>query len=241
MIKDSLNVNPINTAVGVGLGLKYMLDHNLQYIRKGDIIVLVPEYQLFFKNFNSGSKEVLRIVLDVNKSNIRLLNREQIMTSIPACGHFIFSKLNPTEYINVNTAASDIYGVNAYNQFGDAVTHWSMERRKVTPFKTIDPEFYNPKVMEALKEYEQTIHQQGAVLYVSYPGCQDISFHRSEKAIEKVKEELIKNKFKTLGFPERYVMPDSLLFEAPYHLNKQGVDHRTMLLVEDMKDYLYVY
>lgn len=233
MIKDSLGLNPINTAVGVGLSLKYMLDHNLQYVRNGDIIVLAPEYHHFFRDSDYGSKEMLGIALDVNRSNIRLFNRKQIMNSLKSSGAFIFSKLNPMEYTAVNEE-DDLYGTGAYNQFGDAYRHWTMEKRKVTPFKKIDPGTYNPQVIERLKEYEQMIRRKGAVLFITYPGVQDISFERSKEAIEKVKDELMKNGFKVLGTPERYEMPDSLLFEAPYHLNKEGVDYRTRLLIEDM-------
>jgi len=31
------------------------------------------------------------------------------------------------------------------------------------------------------------------------------------------------------------MVPDSLLFDSPWHLNKQGVDLRTRLLIEDLK------
>ena len=237
ILKDSLNLNPINTGVGIGLSLKYMLDHTLQYVRGGDIVVLSPEYQHFFRDVDYGSKVMLGIVLDVNRSNIRLLNMKQIINSVRSCGEFIFSKLNPMDYINDN-AGYDIYGTGVYNQFGDASSHWLMERREGTPFKVINPETYNPKVVEALQEYEQIIRNKKAILLVTYPGVQDISFYRSQEAIEKVKKGLIASDLKILGTAERYLMPDSLLFEAPYHLNKQGVDYKTRLLIEDIKSWM---
>lgn len=30
-------------------------------------------------------------------------------------------------------------------------------------------------------------------------------------------------------------MPDSLMFDSPYHLLKKGVDYKTQLLIEDLK------
>ena len=41
--------------------------------------------------------------------------------------------------------------------------------------------------------------------------------------------------FELLGYPERYRMNDSLMFDTTYHLSKKGVDLRTQLLIEDIK------
>jgi hypothetical protein len=38
-----------------------------------------------------------------------------------------------------------------------------------------------------------------------------------------------------MGSPERYVMPETLMFDTPYHLIKKGVDLRTELMIEDIK------
>jgi hypothetical protein len=49
-----------------------------------------------------------------------------------------------------------------------------------------------------------------------------------------IRDELEKN-FTVLGTPERYMMPDSLMFNSSYHPNKKGVDIRTSRLIEDIK------
>jgi hypothetical protein len=46
------------------------------------------------------------------------------------------------------------------------------------------------------------------------------SFHKSEDIIAVIRSELEKN-FKVLGTPERCRMPDSLMFDTSYHLNKK--------------------
>jgi hypothetical protein len=69
---------------------------------------------------------------------------------------------------------------------------------------------------------------------VSYPGFQDKSFYKSIDIIREVQKEYERN-FTVLGTPERYMMPDSLMFDSPYHLTRQGVERRTKLLVEDIR------
>jgi hypothetical protein len=78
------------------------------------------------------------------------------------------------------------------------------------------------------------VEEKGASLYLTYPSYLDESFYKSEDIISTVRTELEKN-FKVLGTPERYMMPDSLMFDTSYHLNKKGVDIRTARLIEDIR------
>lgn len=66
MIKDSLQINPINTAIEASIGIQFMIDNTLEYVQDGDIVVLVPEYFIYYRSLNLGSKELMRTILDVN-------------------------------------------------------------------------------------------------------------------------------------------------------------------------------
>jgi hypothetical protein len=233
MVKDSLNINPINTSIGIELGLKYMLDNTSQFIREGDIVVVIPEYQHFFRDYDYGSEDLLRMVWDVDKSKIRLLSKNQIKNCFPFIFYLSLSKLNILEYLNVKKM--NIYNVHSINEYGDNVAHWNMERRPFYPARMIDTALYNPKVMEGLKNFEEKVRQRGAVLFVSYPSFQDLSFDNSPDAISMIEEEYKKNGFTILGDPYRYRFDDSLMFDSPSHLNKEGTDIRTQLLIEDLK------
>ena len=37
-----------------------------------------------------------------------------------------------------------------------------------------------------------------------------------------------------LGYPERYKIPNNMMYNTPYHLTKEGVDLRTQRLIEDL-------
>ena len=75
LIKDSLKLNPINAGIHASIGLIYMLSNSLEFIKKGDIVVLVPEYQQFYGDaaFGSEGEELTRTIFDVNKSKFKLL------------------------------------------------------------------------------------------------------------------------------------------------------------------------
>jgi len=95
MIKEELNLNPINTGVHASIGIRYMLENTIQYVREGDIIILALEYSHFYHDYNSGSAELLRTIFDVELSNIRLLNLQQIVGLIPHVPKYSLSKFRP--------------------------------------------------------------------------------------------------------------------------------------------------
>jgi hypothetical protein len=93
---------------------------------------------------------------------------------------------------------------------------------------------FNREIIGKIKEFEKTVEQKGAKFYITYPSYMATSFEKSVDIIAVIRDELEKN-FTVLGTPERYMMPDSLMFDTSYHLNKKGVDIRTFRLIEDIK------
>ncbi|MDR1584151.1 MAG: hypothetical protein LBS55_13020 [Prevotellaceae bacterium] len=231
MIKDSLNVNPINTGINAGIGLKFMFDNTLQYIRKGDIIIAPLEYSYSTHEYDYGSEALVRIVMDVNRGYLRLLNFQQIFTLLPFIPKYFVSKLNPLAYFNIEINHPQ-YSINSFNQYGDEYAHWNMKNRTFVPSDRLDD--FNQQIIEKIKDFEKNVTEKGAKLYLTYPSYLDRSFHKSEDIIVTIQTELEKN-FKVLGTPERYMMPDSLMFDTSYHLNKKGVDIRTARLIEDIR------
>jgi len=55
------------------------------------------------------------------------------------------------------------------------------------------------------------------------------------EVLESIENVVNEKNFKTLGTPRRYSMPEEMMFNTHYHLNKRGVDYRTQLLIEDIK------
>jgi hypothetical protein len=234
-IKDSLHLNPINTAIHAGIGLKYMLENTLQYTQKGDIIVLAPEYDHFYEDWNHSSNVLFRMVFDVKRMGIKLLNRKQIQNCIPYTGGYILSKVNVCEYINIDE--DETYSVNSFNIFGDADAHWILKNRQFKPFGQTSFTKYNPDIMMQIKLIFNELQKKGCTPLISYPGFQESSFNNTKESITNVEKEFHANGFTVLGTPQRYMMPDSLMFDTPYHLNKTGVERRTALLIEDLKAY----
>ncbi len=230
MIKNKLNINPINTGVHASIGIRYMLENTIQYVRDGDIVILSLEYVHFYRDYNYVSEELLRTIFDVDLSKIKLLNLQQAVNLIKYVPKYSFSKIKPNEYFN--TIESDIYSVNSFNEWGDVDAHWGLGKRIFRPLKSI-PGKYNKSIILHILEFQTEVIKRKATLFITFPGLQDVSFLNCIGQIDKVAIEFKKHDFLTLGHPERYKIPNHMMFNTPSHLNKKGVDHRTRQFIDD--------
>ena len=230
-VKDSLNLYPINTAVHAALGLKYMLTNTLQYIQKGDVIIVSPEYYHFFQPYDHSSEQLFRAVFDVDKSKIELLSARQLIKLLGHLPKYSLSKFKPNEYFFFNE--SEYYGVNSFNKYGDVDAHWEINETKYFP-KKIEGDF-NEEVMIKLSEFEKAARDKGATVYVSFPCLDEFSFKKSINEIAIVEKKFHKYDFRVLGKAVDYKMSVDMIFDSRYHLNKRGLDHRTDLILRDFK------
>lgn len=232
MIRDSLKLFPINTSIHLAIGLIYMMDNILPFIRNGDIVVVSPEYNHFYGDFAYGNEELLRTVMDIDFVQLKKLRWKQWINFFPFIPRYAINKFDPTEYYK--TESDDIYGVHSFNKYGDGYKHWKLKKINFDADGAIDGNF-NFSVLNDLFKFKQQVIAKGAVLFITFPGFQSAAFDNNKSQIMKVESELKKKGFTILGSPERYKMPDSLMFNSSYHLIKKGVDYRTALLIQDLK------
>ncbi|RYE29713.1 MAG: hypothetical protein EOP42_13770 [Sphingobacteriaceae bacterium] len=235
-IQDSLHINPINTGIHINIGLKYMLENTLQYIQPKDVVILSAEYQQFYGDLADGEAELFSIVTDVVPQSWKLLDYKQYFKLLKLVPQFAQTKLQPRflflKYPQDTTVGR--YDRKAFNQFGDATVHWKLSAENPKPYAAITASF-NEDILQKLIQFKDAIIQRKAKLYITFPGYQASSFKINQVQIKQIQQKLTDNHFDIISTPEEYIIPDSLIFDTPYHLTKKGVDLRTKLLINDLK------
>jgi hypothetical protein len=238
IIKDSLHLNPINTSISIGLGAKYMFQHNLEYLRPTDIVVAALEYENYVNEWDIGTEDLASLVFDVSFRNLRFLSVKQIFKMIvPGLSIRWWSRYNTLKNKLKNKSIidiSNIYNKYSFNEFGDNYKHWEEKSDLSIKNYAIQGKL-NHEVFEKLKKIEKMINKRGARLLITYPCLNFSSIKLSEKIITDIQKELEQN-FHVLGTPLRYSIPDTLLFDSPYHPVKKGIDIRTNNLIEDIRN-----
>ena len=231
-IKDSLRLYPINTAIYAGIGLLYMMDNTIRYTKKGDIIILAPEYGFFYDRNIYGNGALLKLIADTDVLELLDLKAGQLKNIYGNFMRYSFSKFIPTEYLFF--PENDVYSVNSFNQYGDTYAHWTMQQRKFRPADSIGG-VYNPNTIKFIDKFRFELEKKRAKLFITYPPFQATSYDRIINQIKRVEKELKDNDFELLGTSERYRISDTMMFDSPYHLLKNGVDYRTQLLIADLR------
>ena len=230
-IKDSLHLNPVNTGVNVGIGIKYMLENTLQFVKRSDTVIIIPEYEIYYHPYDVAFDELLRTIFDVSPNKIKFLSFKQGVNLVEYIPKFSLTKFDPSEYVGFKE--SDVYSVNSYNNFGDVDAHWNLARRTYVA-TSIDGNF-NETIVKKIKEFETAASNKGAVVYLSFPCLDEASFNISREKVLKVEKVLQQHHFKLLGNAQRYVLPSEMMFNTKYHPNKAGLELRTKLFMEDFR------
>ena len=230
-LSDSLHLNTINTGVHAQIGLQYMMDHCLPFVRKGDIVWLIPEYNQFFGNFAYGSEELLRTLLDVDAAGLAHLNAKQMANLLPLLPEYAFSKFRQREYF-YHFDPDNVYLKTAFNSYGDVYKHWALPREKVNTDVRLSENF-NEEILNEILKFESELTQKGAQLFFAFPSYQQSSFQVNRNEIALVESKIKQSKIKVLGSADRYCLNDTLFFNTTYHLSGAGVKIRTKQLIED--------
>ncbi|MGI4728247.1 MAG: hypothetical protein ACRYGB_06725 [Janthinobacterium lividum] len=205
-IQDSLHIHPINTGIHINIGLKYMLQNTLQYVKPGDVIVLSTEYQQFYGDLADGEAELFSIVTDVVPHSRNLLDYKQYFKLIKLIPQFAQSKLQP-RFLFFKYPQDTIigrYDRKAFNQFGDATAHWKLSAENPKPYATITSNFNND-ILQKLIQFKDTIQQKEAKLYITFPGYQASSYKINQPEIKQVQQKLKDNKFNLMNLLFRTV------------------------------------
>lgn len=236
MIQDSLGMNPVNMAIHASIGLKYMMDKILPQISAGDVVVVCAEYEQFNDGYAYGREELLRTIFDVKTNSLNEISIKQWYHVSPFIPKYALSKFVISEYLKSKNDEAH-YLESAFNQYGDVTSHWNLKAATVQAFPnhlgSIDLD-----VIGLLSEFNAEAISRGGRVILTFPGLQATSFRNNSQNIDTYFSVLETSGFTLAGNPTRYIIPDSLIFDTPYHLTRVGTAIRTNLLIHDLRPLL---
>lgn len=226
-IKDSLNINVVNVGLHAGIGLKYMIDDIILYVRKGDTVVFAPEYNHFYCNM-AGEPEVISEIMSVTGfKKARLLNIPQWLNVIKGIPTYLGTQLCSQK------GNSSVYKASNFNEYGDEVRHWQLPCipiAKPTKWKNGFNTTMSRYFIDRLKEL-----QTRCKIIVIPPAYMQISYDFHKKEILEVASFLEQEGFSFAISPQECAFPDDYAYDTDYHMNKKGVDNRTAILIKSLR------
>jgi hypothetical protein len=243
MIEKRVGLSAFNMGLNAGLGLRFMLDEVKPYIKSGDVIVVIPEYQQFLGNTLNGESggELLSVINVFPESIMYIKSPMQYLSLSKALPEFIRSKsiMFLKEKIG-GIQKSEIYFRKAFNENGDVISHLGKKSADVgvdiSKLELFEKKSaFNYDSIKILNEYNNYITNIGAKVLLTFPCIPQIHYNQNKEYIESIHNCLKDNlKLQIIGTPMDYVFPVSDFFNTVYHLNTMGREIRTIKLANDL-------
>ena len=227
-----------NLGMHAGLGLNYMLEDARNYIDSGDIVVVIPEYELFADEFY-GSKEFLTMVLDVNSDNGQSWSWSQWGAMLNHLPGYIGTKYYNAFlglFTDPTPSVLPIYAREAFDAFGDVKEE--LQRPAVAfPVDSMLVSDYSDALVH-LEAFAQDVEARKARFCLSFPSFEADNFDASEPFISALSDSLDARGLNVISSPNDYRLDRGLFFNTKYHLSLEGRELRTRLLVADLTRFL---
>ena len=236
-IEKALKKPVINMGIHAGVGLEFMINDIIPYVKEGDTLIVVPEYEHFYTDNFYGEMELISVLFDIEPDSKKLINREQWKHLFKYLPSYAAKKLKNyvSSFLKNKEEPISIYHKKSFNSYGDAYLHWSLPNQSYLPsvINTGD-ETVNKDVINQLIELKHDLENKHATLLIFPPVIDETSFNHQEIIIRKINDALSSNNLSFVSNPINYRYSNHLFFNSYYHLNKTGVDKRTHQLINDL-------
>lgn len=219
LLSNNFGVPIFNTGTNAGLGLRFQIELFKDYLKAGDVVVLLPEYEQFCGSF-LGETALVRIIA-YHKNYRGKISINQMIHSV----NYIYPAIKELSF------PADSVGVAGFcslNEFGDIFA--IREHKPISPYFIKGDVDY--KCIAYLKDF---IEKCPATVILLPPVFQDKSFDANIDKINLIDSILCENGIGYDAKPSRYRFDDSLMYDTPYHCTLEGAMIRTNLVIEDMK------
>ena len=238
MISNHFNMPVCNTGINAGLGILLQIALFKDYIKKGDIVVVIPEYKNYDHNHYLGNTTVLRILTSVYPNGYKCLSFRQQFHLLQYAVTAFDESLSARHVV-----VKGPYSHKSLNEYGD-VEMYEIRHHLDTidwePKKWDDFRLQN-KTISLLQDFYQYCKNQDATMLLFPPAFKEMNFDTNQEYITMIWNALEEAQLPLVSSPERYRMADTLYYDTEYHLIYEGVKIRTQMLIADMDAALRIY
>lgn len=244
-IQQEFNEPSVNLAVHASLQIDYIIYRVKKVLKNGDIIVLAPEYPLYF--FEGEQNEVKSHYIkayDVEYlQKLPLKERLAYIYSVSLSDFFktlknklIFDHKEPNIALRYNSLT--------LNENGDEINNASNEKTrkmllKIRPLRIHKGNVTETFAFKIIKDFNTWCRQNNIKFYLLFPPTVYFKEYDSieyQNFFGTLQWYFKENAIKTIGSPNDFFYDISLFYDTVYHLNREGAVLNTKRLINRMKE-----
>ncbi len=218
----------VNMGLHYDLGLRQMLDEVEPWLGRGDTVLIVPEYLLFFGSYLEGGDTMVQVKLlspgDLARCSLRQWWRVAGRL-LPETARKVEQSLFPDRAAD-SALYRQIYRRSGFNRLGDLTTHlhWTgigFGMRDV--HQVVPDEPFNPESVDRINRFADAAKRSGARCLLLYPPLPAGVFRRNILGIMSLDRKLRESLHVPISFPpEESTFSSDLFFDTVYHLDENG-------------------
>lgn len=220
-IQDSLKVNVQNAGLQAPIGLRFMIDDLARHLKRGDTVIIMPEYQQFYGIYNGETNGLTPAVIYSGNGAWKMLNKEQIMTAIAGIPEFIKGNLK------ADKVKGEVYSAHSFNETGDETAHWSVGYDNSEVKATAVTGKFDSKSADELADKVRELREKGITVYFWWPVAIRSNYELNKENIAEIEQEMARRGVIFSVAPDMFVVEDSLAYDTHYHVNYEGVKINT--------------
>lgn len=229
LIQRALGRPVVNMALNAPVGLEYMLNEIRPYVRAGDVVVLAPEYHLFYPDLMDGwhppTKYYPWMVLDALPEAVAYFTPGKLAeagTVMPGQVTRLLGERLEQVVRGGNWAGKPVYRFNAQ---GDFIGHLGRPQDVIEEYTLFDAGYRPPDaaIIRAVNEFSAFARAAGATVVLVHPPLLDAYFDRNADGIARFDQDLRRSTdVRILTTPGELRYPKAYFYDTVYHLNAAG-------------------
>lgn len=233
IIFNHYHVPVINTGTHASIGIIMQLKMYEKYFRKGDVVLIIPEYQQFTNKFAYGIEDqtLYRILYNNYPDALKYLTIYQTINIVKYIPKYFLDAIAHRDMI-FDTISP--YSKSSLNEFGDVASWKCRNHTSTISSHTIHNACFNDDIIDIIKDFMQTQEGNGVKCMLFPPTYMDASYENSELFIDTLSVALLHHGIPFVTSTVRYKFVDSLFYDTDYHLTYKGATLRTQMIVEDI-------
>lgn len=235
MISREFGTPVVNMGLAKSVGLNYILEECKPFIGAGDVVILSPEYELFYDLFYGS--DGLIVELQYNPAGFgHLRSLGEWMTVVSKFGPIMQAKFSG--FIRKGTASLEdsIYQRAGFNEYGDLITHLDAPQAyEEHPLFPDDAPFRDASI-DLINEFNSYVLQKGARVLFTWPPLVEEEFEKHRDKIWMLDQRLRKDlAVPVISKPEDFIFSMEDMYDTAYHLRRQARRIRTQTLLDDLE------
>lgn len=233
MLADSLHCNVQNMGLHASIGLRFTMSQTMKHLRRGDVVVIMPEYEQFFEEYNGSGNILSQAFLYSEPGSWKELNAKQMINVIDGFPSVEFNRWR-TKRSEPDTLKWD-YSARNINIYGDETAHWKADSVEYDIELTKLGAKPDEGMIADFSSKFREMREKGCKIILLWPSTIKSNYILNKESIDEVSRRLLDEGIIFDCDPVLFLHEDSLKFDSEYHIRYEGVRRNTELLIKLLK------